>query len=61
MAGVNMALVEKVEGDDGLRDEKIPLVRRVGRIRTSEDGKEVVLKRADSPLGGVSTVDVGRD
>ena len=58
MAGVSMALAEKVEGDDGLWDEKIPLVRRVGRIRAGEDGEEVVLKRADSPLGGVSTVDV---
>ncbi len=58
MAGVSMALAEKVEGDDGLRDEKIPLVHRVGRIRAGEDGKKVVLKRADSPLGGVATVDV---
>jgi hypothetical protein len=58
LAGVSMALAEKVEGDDGLRDEKIPLVRRVGRIRAGEDGKEVVLKCADSPLGGISTVDM---
>jgi hypothetical protein len=61
LGGVSMALAEEVEGDDGLRDEKVPLVCRVSRISAGEDGKEVILKRSDCPLGGVSTVDVGWD
>jgi len=56
-----VALAEEVEGDDGLRDEKVPLVGRVSGISAGEDGQEVVLKSPDCPLGGVATVDVGRD
>ena len=56
-----MALAEEVEGDDGLWDEKVPLVGWVSGISAGEDGQEVVLKSPDCPLGGVATVDVGRD
>jgi len=56
-----VALAEEVEGDDGLRDEKVPLVGRVSGISAGEDGQEVILKSSDCPLGGVATVDVGRD
>ena len=58
---VSVVLAEEVEGDDGLRDEKVPLVCRVSGIGTGDDGKEVIFKRSDCSFGGVSTVDVGWD
>ena len=50
---------KEVEGQLGVREEGIPEIKGKVKVGGGQNGYEVVLKCADSPFGGVSTVVVG--
>jgi hypothetical protein len=59
--GVQLPLTQVIERQLSVGKEEVPKIRGKVDMQGGEDGREVVLERANCPLRGIRTVVLGRN